>query len=457
MNNLLGKRYIYHYHVFEHQVELLKEKNINSLLNELPILAYSNVDRINKEEEQLNFTKITENHDQITELPFYNEIMLHVNSGYIQKEMQYDQLVSIDSYTKFNSFFLAPIIMKKDDKFLMTFITLKMFNYGLFYLEIEDTLDNLTLQEDFFNILVPQGEGDCVYLPMIENQNIKYEKTVLTDEVIQFNTTDYYGKIVNIIEKLYKEKTFHSYYTLFMLDNNIFDKKIDGVNINKIVNGPIFPNLGIDFSNNTNYFQWNHFKLSGSIDRLMVELKPSHSNYDVDKSTYIENKEYYRGINNAFIMASLNHIYMRKTIYSFLSEMIYSNKIAHNDRHKGWINYLETNAIQGDNLKYLPLHNLKREIENKLVDESEYESIQKLHTSSLTAAIEKQQKYVQSKLNFLNILAVIFAIITVPQLINIFTDDSKIIIIISFIILILLILVYVIYSICVSKSLSHKK
>ncbi|AVO03325.1 hypothetical protein A9958_12870 (plasmid) [Staphylococcus simulans] len=148
---------------------------------------------------------------------------------------------------------------------------------------------------------------------------------------------------------------------------------------------------------------------------------------------------------------------MRKTIYSFLSEMIYSNKIAHNDRHKGWINYLETNAIQGDKLKYLPLHNLKREIENKLVDESEYESIQKLHTSSLTAAIENQQKYVQSKLNFLNILAVIFAIITVPQLINIFTDDSKIIIIISFIILILLILVYVIYSICVSKSLSHKK
>lgn len=28
-----------------------------------------------------------------------------------------------------------------------------------------------------------------------------------------------------------------------------------------------------------------------------------------------------------------------------LSEMIYSNKIAHNDRHKEWINYIETNAI----------------------------------------------------------------------------------------------------------------
>ncbi len=71
--------------------------------------------------------------------------------------------------------------MKQGDEFLMIFITLKMFNYGLFYIEIEDTLDNLTLRQDFFNILVPQEEGDCVYLPMIENQNIKYKKTVLTD------------------------------------------------------------------------------------------------------------------------------------------------------------------------------------------------------------------------------------------------------------------------------------
>lgn len=452
MNNLLGKRYIYHYHVFERQVELLKEESINSLLNELPIIAYSNVARINKGEEQFNFIKKTENHDEITGLPFYEEIMLHVNRGYMQKEMQYEQLVSIDSYTKFNSFFLAPIVMKKDDEFLMNFITLKMFNYGLFYLEIEDTLDNLTLCQDFFNILVPKGEGDCVYLPMIENQNIKYKKNVLTDEVIQFNIDDYYNEIVNIIEKLYKEKTFHSYYTLFMLDNNMLDKKIDDVNIKKVVSAPIFPNLGIDFSNNTNHFQWNHFKLSGSIDRLMVELKPPRSQYGIEKANYRRNKEYFRSINNAFMMAALNHIYMRKTIYSFLSETIYSNKIAHNDRHKEWINYLETNAIQGDNLKYLPVHDLKREIENKLVDENEYESIQKLHTNSLTAAIEKQQKYVQSKLNFLNILAVIFAIITVPQLINIFTDDRLIIIIISLIILVLLILAYIIYSFCVRKS-----
>lgn len=70
---------------------------------------------------------------------------------------------------------------------------------------------------------------------MIENQNIKYKKTVLTDEVIEFNTTDYYERIINIIEKLYKEKTFHSYYTLFMLDNNMSDKKIDDVNIKKVV------------------------------------------------------------------------------------------------------------------------------------------------------------------------------------------------------------------------------
>lgn len=176
MNNLLGKRYIYHYHVFECQVELLKEESINSLLNELPIIAYSNVARINKGEEQLNFTKFTENHDEIKKLPFYNEIMLYSQRVYMEKEMHYNQLVSIDSYTKFNSFFLSPIVMKKDDKFSMIFLTLKMFNYGLFYFEIEDTLDNLTLCQDFFDILVPQEEGDCVYLPMVENENIKYKK-----------------------------------------------------------------------------------------------------------------------------------------------------------------------------------------------------------------------------------------------------------------------------------------
>lgn len=58
-----------------------------------------------------------------------------------------------------------------------------------------------------------------------------------------------------------------------MLDNNMSDKKIDDVNIKKVVNAPIFPNLGIDFSNNTNHFQWNHFKFSGSIDCFQYRKK----------------------------------------------------------------------------------------------------------------------------------------------------------------------------------------
>lgn len=161
MNNLLGRRYIYHYHVFERQVELLKEESINSLLNDLPIIAYSNVDGINKGEEQINYIKFTENHDEIEKLPFYNEIMLHANHGYLQKEKHYDQLVSIDSYTKFNSFFLAPIVMKEGDEFLMNFITLKMFNYGLFYIEIED---NLTLRQDFFQYFSSsRRRGLCLF------------------------------------------------------------------------------------------------------------------------------------------------------------------------------------------------------------------------------------------------------------------------------------------------------
>lgn len=117
MKNLLGKRYIYHYHVFECQVDLLKEESSNSLLNELLIIAYSNVARINIGEEQLNFTKFTENHDEITELPFYDDIMWHAQRVYMEK-MQYNQLVSIDSYTKFNSFFLSPIVRITHDNLI---------------------------------------------------------------------------------------------------------------------------------------------------------------------------------------------------------------------------------------------------------------------------------------------------------------------------------------------------
>ena len=58
MNNIKCNRYIYHYHVFENVVENSDNYDLSKIMELLPVVAFGKFKRKN----EMNFGKITENH-----------------------------------------------------------------------------------------------------------------------------------------------------------------------------------------------------------------------------------------------------------------------------------------------------------------------------------------------------------------------------------------------------------
>ncbi|MDU2158608.1 PH domain-containing protein, partial [Clostridium sp.] len=174
-----------------------------------------------------------------------------------------------------------------------------------------------------------------------------------------------------------------------------------------------------NFINGINQFNFNHFTFIGNIDRMVINLKSGKNEYEISKDDYISDKDHFRGINHAFIMSALNHIYIKKTILNLLAETTYIDT----PLHKEWLNKLEKTIIQGYSLKYLPSHNLRSELDKNFIDDREFDFIQKIHFENTNNIISKQQEVTDSKINFLNVIILIFTIISLGQIIDIFTDD----------------------------------
>lgn len=157
---------------------------------------------------------------------------------------------------------------------------------------------------------------------------------------------------------------------------------------------------------------------------MVINLKSGKNEYEIPKDDYISDKDHFRGINHAFIMSALNHIYIKKTILNLLAETTYIDT----PLHKEWLNKLEKTIIQGYSLKYLPSHNLRSELDKNFIDDREFDFIQKIHFENTNNIISKQQEVTDSKINFLNIIILIFTIISLGQIIDIFTDDKPLIV-----------------------------
>ncbi len=127
----------------------------------------------------------------------------------------------MDSYSSYHTYFLAPIVFEKMNKTIYIYFTLKIFDQKIFYVEISDELDKLEITEDNFNILETAQKNDKVLTPKLTNGEIDYEEMVIKNGVINDFVTDYWKEIVENIEKIFNQKTKHSYYTLFMIDNSM--------------------------------------------------------------------------------------------------------------------------------------------------------------------------------------------------------------------------------------------
>lgn len=112
MNNIKGNRYIYHYHVFENAIESFANYNLSKIREVLPIVAYGEFQR----ENDINIGRITENHKLFKSQKFYNEILKYVGRNYLESEGYYNSYISMDSYSSYHTYFLAPIVFEKMNK-----------------------------------------------------------------------------------------------------------------------------------------------------------------------------------------------------------------------------------------------------------------------------------------------------------------------------------------------------
>lgn len=420
MNNIKGNRYIYHYHVFENVVENSDNYDLSKIMEVLPVVAFGKFKRKNK----INFGKVTENHQLFKKQKFYKEILKYVGRNYLESEGYYSNCISMDSYSSYHTFFLAPIVFEIENKNIYTYFTLKIFEQGIFYVEISDELDKLETAEDNFNILKIVGKGDKVLIPKLTEGEIDYEETEIKEGIINDFISEYWKEIVENIEKIFNQVTKHSYYTLFMIDNSMHNISSNINEYKKIATAPYYNKFGSYFINGINQFNFNHFTFIGNIDRMVINLKSGKNEYEISKDDYISDKDHFRGINHAFIMSALNHIYIKKTILNLLAETTYIDT----PLHKEWLNKLEKTIIQGYSLKYLPSHNLRSELDKNFIDDREFDFIQKIHFENTNNIISKQQEVTDSKINFLNVIILIFTIISLGQIIDIFTDDKSLIV-----------------------------
>uniref|UniRef100_UPI0017855F3E hypothetical protein n=1 Tax=Mammaliicoccus sciuri TaxID=1296 RepID=UPI0017855F3E len=298
----------------------------------------------------------------------YNEILKYVGRNYLESEGYYNSYISMDSYSSYHTYFLAPIVFEKMNKTIYIYFTLKIFDQKIFYVEISDELDKLEITEDNFNILETAQKNDKVLAPKLTNGEIDYEEMVIKDGVINDFVTDYWKEIVENIEKIFNQKTKHSYYTLFMIDNSMHNISSNINDYKKLAAAPYYNKLGTYFLNEVNQFTFNHFTFIGNIDRMVINIKSGKNEYEIPKKEYLNDKTHFRGINNAFIMSALNHIYIKKTILNLLAETTYVDTPI----HKEWLNKLEKTIIQGYSLKYLPSHNLRSKLDKNFIDDKEF-------------------------------------------------------------------------------------
>ncbi|MCH4328293.1 hypothetical protein [Staphylococcus haemolyticus] len=422
MKNISGNRYIYHYHIFESSTNTFDSKSLNLIPEVLPIIAISDFNSQRKN----NYGFITKNHDYLEKEGFYQEIMKYVGRGYLESERNYYNYVAMDSYSDYKSYFLAPIVFEKNNETIYIYLTLKIFSQGIFYIEVTDELDKLNFTDDNFNI-IENGEDCRILFPIMENKNIKYIERDIEEGIINTFVDEYHKFIFKTMENIYQKKTVHTYFTLFILDDGILNGKNNIDKSKEIAAAPYFKNLGTHFSNSVKSFDFNHFKFFGNINRIVVNLKSGGKDYTISKKTYKEDKYYYRGINNAFIMSALNYIYIKKSILNFLAETTYNN----NPINREWLNFLEKNIIQGYSLKYVPSHDLRKMIDEQFIDSKEFETIQRLHYDNANIQLSKKQEVVETKINLLNLIVFIFTILSIAQIVEIFTDNKKIIAIIT--------------------------
>ena len=445
-HNYKGCRYIYHYHIFNNTIQNF-EKNINTILKCIPNIANTHIESFYSEGIGIGYID-----EELESNQYKNALLNYVKDYYQINEIKFLDFLGKDIYSNFTSFLLAPIIFVIDDKASYYYMTLKIFKQGYFYIELIDNLDNLSIHDDGFNISVNANKNDYILYPKLNKRTnkIEYEKREFNttdgdDSTIEFPITEYYDSIVEVVKDSFKSSTSDSFYTLFILDNEMHD----GVNVKEeqlksLVTAPIHVELGNNFTHNIDKINFNHFTILGNINRLLFSV--ISNKYNIKKKDYKENKIKYRAVNNAFILAALNSLYIKRSILKFKANITYNSNILDDIKQRQIENILMNGLIQGYSVNYLPVQNLREELENDFINPKEFEEIDNIYDQYLLVVNSKRQHKIEQKLRMGNNIVLILTTLSIIDILTPFITDKVWLAAITTFFIIFTLVIYISYS-----------
>lgn len=450
-----GFRYIYHYHIF-HGIIQDFEKNIEKIKYIIPTISNTHIESFYSKgigsgtiEEKINFINANQHKDTVIN---YAKNYYHIN------EVNFLNFLGKDIYSDFTSFLLSPLIFVVEDKAFYSYMTLKIFKQGYFYIEISDELDHLEFLPDNYNILMHAKKEDYILYPVLNKDTLKieYEKKEYdaSDEdnlKIEFPITQYYKDIVKEVECLFGSSTSDSFYTLFILDNNVIsDKKLKEEEYKSLVTAPLYPTLGNGFHNNIPQYNFNHFTIVGNINRLAFNI--NNNKYNISTKNYKKEKLKYRAINNAFIMAALNSLYIKKAVLKFKANKTYSDDVF-NDLEQRYIeSILIKGLIQGYSINYLPTQYLRDTLEKEFTNQKEFEEIQSIYDQYLLVLNSRRQNKIEQQVKMSNIIIFILTCLSIIDIFVPFITDKIILASTTTFFTVFILVIYVIYSLKVNDT-----
>ena len=446
-----GFRYIYHYHIFNNNIKKFEE-NINIIETLIPNIANTYIKRFYSDGTGTGYID-----QKIDSSQYKDELLEYAMNYYHINESNFLNFLGKDVYSNFISFLLAPIIFIIGGKTSYYYMTLKIFKQGYFYIEIADELDNLEVQNNNFNIAISAKKEDYILYPVLnkENQKIEYQKKVYSlaedkSKKIDYPITQYYNTIVENVESVFGNSTSDSFYTLFVLDSEMIStNKVKEEDYKGLVTAPFYPILGNTFTSNIPKVNFNHFTIIGNIDRLLFYI--NSNKYSVKKEDYKENKLRYRAVNNAFILASLNLLYIKKSILKFKATRTYSNDVFDDLEQRYIESILTRGLIQGYSINYLPAQRLREILENEFLNTKEFEEIQNIYDQYLLVINSKRQHRIDQKVKMSNVIVFILTCLSIINLFSPFITNKVWLASITTFCIIFILTVYVIYSLKIDE------
>ncbi|HCX2790285.1 TPA: hypothetical protein PI228_002886 [Staphylococcus aureus] len=446
-----GFRYIYHYHIFNNDIKNFEE-NINNLENFIPNIANTHIKSFYSDGIGAGYID-----QKIDSNQYKDELIEYAMNYYHINESNFLNFLGKDIYSNFTSFLLAPIIFVIGGQKSYYYMTLKIFKQGYFYIEIVDELDNLAFQNNNFNIAISAKKGDYILYPILnKKQKIEYQKKVyyLSEEKspkIDYPITEYYNTVVENVESLFGSSTSDSFYTLFILDNDMSSNiKVKEEDYKRLVTAPFYPILGNTFTANIPKTNFNHFTIVGNIDRLLFYI--NSSKYNVKKADYEKDKLRYRAVNNAFILASLNYLYIKKTILKFKANKTYSQDIFDDLEQRYRESMLIRGLIQGYSINYLPSQQLREILENEFLNTKEFEEIQNIYNQYLLVINSKRQHKIDQKVKMSNFIIFFLTCLSIINILSPFINNKIWLATITTFCIIFILVIYVTYSLKIDEN-----